>query len=288
MKRILRYFGLCEWAVDEVLTVLGCTLAVSFAVGWAFGPVWCWIPVIPGLLILCFFRDPERDPPGNAFHLVSPADGNVTDITRMDSCEFIDGPAVRIGIFMSPLVVHVNRSPVDGTVVYRQVTPGKFLAAYDQGAYEGNERISTGLECPQLPARVTVADAPGVLRNLTADQRGAGVPPRPPVKILVRQIAGVLARRVTMCVPVGTRLARGQRFGIVKFGSRAEVYVPVNVPLEIQIRPGQNVRAGETVLAIVRESEPALAALATASAGATGATGAPGDGGAAAEVGVAP
>lgn len=257
MKRLLRYFGLCEWAGDEVLTVCLCTLGVCFAVGWGIHPYFTPIPAIAGGLILCFFRDPERDPPGDAFHLVSPADGNVTDVTRMDTCEFVDSPAVRIGIFMSPLVVHVNRAPIDGTVVYRNVTPGKFLAAYDQGAYEGNERISTGLECPHLPV---VDDGVG--------DAVAGRPARLPVKILVRQIAGVLARRVTMCVPVGTRLARGQRFGIVKFGSRAEVYVPVTVPLEIQIRPGQSVRAGETVLAIVRAVAPKPDGAAVATTGA--------------------
>jgi phosphatidylserine decarboxylase len=169
----------------------------------------------------------------------------------MDDCEFVGGPVVRIGIFMSPLVVHVNRAPIDGTVVYRKLMPGKFLAAYDKGAYEGNERISTGLECPHLPA---AGDPAAAASEVDA------APTRAPVKILVRQIAGVMARRVTMCVPVGTRLARGQRFGIVKFGSRAEVFVPVTVPLEIQIRPGQNVRAGETVLAIVRAGAAATAA----------------------------
>ncbi|HTL53289.1 MAG TPA: phosphatidylserine decarboxylase, partial [Planctomycetota bacterium] len=187
----------------------------------------------------------------------------------MDTCEFVEAPVVRIGIFMSPLVVHVNRAPIDGTVVYRNVMPGKFLAAYDKGAYEGNERISTGLLCEQIPLPAVEGSAAG------ASATPAAKPPvREPVRILVRQIAGVLARRVTMCVPVGTRLARGQRFGIVKFGSRAEVFVPVTVQLDIQIRPGQSVRAGETVLAIVREpgyrSPSALLAPAASSAAPSG------------------
>ena len=171
-------------------------------------------------VVLFFFRDPERRVPARPDVLLSPADGKVLEIGEVDEPEFLGQGAQRIAIFMSPLNVHVNRAPCDGEVEAVAHRPGRFLAAYKESASSENERTSL------------------VLRNAAGGR----------TRILVRQIAGVVARRIVCDVAVGDRLERGQRFGMVKFGSRAEVYVPADSGLEWSVRVGQRVRGGETVL----------------------------------------
>ncbi len=162
-------------------------------------------------VLLWFYRDPERLPPEDKNLWVSPADGRVVEIGQSDHP--YTGPALKIGIFMSPLDVHVNRAPHEGTVEFLDYVPGKRLAAYHPKASEENERFYVGMQTP----------------------RG---------KTLLVQIAGMLARRIASRVRRGDSLTRGQRYGMIKLGSKVEVFLPASVrPL---VAVGDRVRAGET------------------------------------------
>jgi phosphatidylserine decarboxylase len=169
-------------------------------------------------LVLFFFRDPERSIPtsGSADLVVSPADGKVVSIDVVDDPVFILGPAVRIGIFMSIWDVHVNRSPVGGKVTLVRRIPGKFLQAFRSEASEVNEHILLGLQ--------------------------AG-----PRRVLVKQIAGTLARRCVNYATVGEYLEPGERFGLIRFSSRVDLFLPLDAQLQVQI--GDRVRGGSSVVA---------------------------------------
>ncbi len=171
------------------------------------------------LFVLFFFRDPERrPPPGASDLLLAPADGKVVEVVELENEPlYLKGPARRISIFLSPLDVHVNRIPADGIVEWVRYVPGEYLVAWHPKASEKNERSEIGLRHPSG------------------------------TRILFKQIAGVLARRIVFHLKEGDAVQAGQRFGIVKFGSRMDVLVPPQVTLTVQI--GDRVRAGETVLA---------------------------------------
>jgi len=166
---------------------------------------------------LYFFRDPERQiPPGEAW-VLSPADGRVLKVETVEEPDYIQGPALKISIFMSVFSVHVNRYPVSGTVQYRAYRPGKFLnASFDKASLD-NEAMTLGL--------------------CTAEE----------TKVLVRQIAGLVARRIVCPVAVGDSAVRGERYGMIRFGSRLEVFLPTTA--RVSVTPGQSVTAGESVLA---------------------------------------
>ena len=186
----------------------------------------CWVAVLPlafAALVAWFFRDPERSIPGAPGLLVSPADGRVADIETVGGPEFLGGSAVRVGIFLSPLDVHVNRSPARGVVRVRDYRSGRFLAAYDRRAVEENESCALGIEC----------EAP---------------PGKPPVRVLVRQVVGVAARRIVCPAEPGRALDRGERYGMIKFGSRTELWVPVAAGFACRVKVGDRVRGGSTVL----------------------------------------
>ena len=218
MRIPLARYGIREIVLFGGLAAAGVMLSAVYF--WYFAPAFA-----VGLgFVLFFFRDPERRVPSVPDVLVSPADGKVVEIGEVDEPEFLGQRARRIGIFMSPLNVHVNRAPCDGEVEAVEHRPGRFLGAYKESASSENERTSL------------------VLRNAAGGR----------TRVLVRQIAGVLARRIVCDAAVGDRLERGQRFGMVKFGSRAEVYVPAGSGLEWSVRVGQRVRGGETVLGVFR------------------------------------
>jgi len=164
-----------------------------------------------------FFRDPERLAPTTPGAVLAPADGRVMGVE--DAVDPFVGPAVRVSIFLSPLDVHVNRAPIAGLVVDTAYTPGRFLAAYDPDAGELNERCALRLQGDN--ARVTVV-----------------------------QIAGVVARRIVCRVGAGDKLAAGERFGMIRFGSRTDCYMPRST--EVRVSPGDRVRGGETVLGVLR------------------------------------
>ena len=166
---------------------------------------------------LGFFRDPERAIPPDPGVLLAPADGKVMDIAPVEDTWV--GPAVRISIFLSPLDVHVNRSPMAGIVHDVEYESGRFLAAYRPDASEVNERSTLHIEGDE--ARVTV-----------------------------RQIAGVLARRIVCRVKAGDKLEPGERFGLIRFGSRTDLIAPRTA--EVLVAIGDRVWGGETIMAVLR------------------------------------
>ena len=163
-----------------------------------------------------FFRDPERAIPAVANGVLSPADGRAMSIE--DALDPFVGPSVRVAIFLSPLDVHVNRSPIAGVVTATHYTPGRFVAAYGPAA-EANERCAVRLQGEH--ARVTVV-----------------------------QIAGVVARRIVCRVGSGDKLAAGERFGMIRFGSRTDCYMPRGT--EVTVRVGEHVRGGQTVIGVLK------------------------------------
>jgi phosphatidylserine decarboxylase len=210
---------LAEYGLRELLLFGGVALA-----GLVASAVWAWYlaPLFAAALIfiLAFFRDPTRQVPTEPGAVVAPADGRITEVTEAVEPQFLQARAHKIGIFMSLVSVHVNRSPCAGRVEAVAHRPGRFLDARDPAASAENES-----------AALVIGDAEG---------RGA--------RVLVRQVAGVLARRIVCAAAVGDRLERGQRIGMIKFGSRAEVYVPVDAGFDVAVKIGDSVKAGETVL----------------------------------------
>ncbi len=166
--------------------------------------------------LLWFYRDPERKPPGDPSLWVSPADGKVVEILEAEH-PYV-GKAVKIGVFMSPLDVHVNRVPASGSVRYLQYVPGRKLMAFNEKASEENERFYVGLETGEGP-------------------------------LLLVQIAGFLARRIVSEVRKGDALQRGERYGMIRLGSKVDVYLPASVRPAVVV--GQKVKAGETVIGVV-------------------------------------
>jgi phosphatidylserine decarboxylase len=166
--------------------------------------------------ILYFFRDPERVAPEEDDVVVSPADGKVILIEKIFDDQFVKEHVYKISIFMNVFNVHVNRSPLHGTVTQVRYVPGSFLAANTERAALENEHCA-----------LTIA---------TAGRQ----------KLAVVQVAGLVARRIVCWATKGDHLARGQRFGLIRFGSRVDLYLPLQIQLEVVT--GQKVRAGETVL----------------------------------------
>lgn len=190
--------------------------------GWLWG-WWAVVPAAGALALLSFYRDPPRRIPAGSDLLIAPADGTVMRIERL-SCD-ADGPALlRIVIFLSVFNVHVNRAPCAGTVRAVVHRPGRFLNALKNEATELNEHT-----------RITIDPRPPL--------------PRP---VLLRQVAGALARRIVCTLRPGEQVAAGQRFGMIKLGSQTDVSVPDDPRWDVAVRPGQRVRAGATVLARYR------------------------------------
>jgi phosphatidylserine decarboxylase len=168
-----------------------------------------------------FFRDPERVPPALPGAVISPADGKVIVVERdVDEPRFVKSRAAKISVFMSPLDVHVNRAPIDGEIVGVHYNAGKYFAAYAEKASLDNEQNAI------------------VMR--ASDDRG----------LAFVQIAGFLARRIVCRVKPGDRCRRGERVGMIKLGSRVDIFIPGNVDLSVKL--GDRVRAGETVLGVLR------------------------------------
>lgn len=174
------------------------------------------LPFLATIFMAYFFRDPERMPLSDKGYL-SPADGRVIVVRNTYEDIFIKGNTLQISIFMSPLNVHVNRSPCPGTVLDVRHTPGGFMAAYREEASLTNENTAMLLGCGKST-------------------------------ILVRQVAGFLARRTVCRVKAGDSLNRGQRYGLIKFGSRLDVYLPEGT--QALVETGQKVKAGTTVIGI--------------------------------------
>ena len=202
-----------------VIGVVGGVLAPVAIIGVLAGHPAAVVPLLVAVAFcLFFFRDPDRRAPADERLVVSPADGRVLTVGEAPATP-LDGAATRISIFMSPLDVHVNRHPVSGRVEHVQHTEGKFRAAFADKASLDNER------------NALVVAAPGNRRYL------------------VVQIAGAVARRIICWARPGDAACRGERFGLIMFGSRVDLFLPRDVrPV---VRPGDRVRAGVTVVAEV-------------------------------------
>src|ERR1700739_500885 len=195
-------------------------LAVAGVLAWATGTwVWSLVPVLLAALSLWFFRDPQRRIPPGAGLIVSPADGLVTETVRIETPQ---GPRQRVSLFLNVFDVHVNRSPIAGEVTAVRYQKGKFLNAMNQECAERNEQ------------------------NIVTVQ-GEGM------EIVFKQIAGLIARRIVFNHRVGDRVERGQRVGLIKFGSRTDIILPAEA--EIRVRTGQRVKGGSSIIAEIPESE---------------------------------
>jgi len=176
---------------------------------------------------LMFFRDPQRRTIENDAMLLAPADGRIADIETVDERDFIGGPALRIGIFLSIFNTHINRAPCSAKVEKITYRPGKYLSAMNRRAGKVNES-----------------------NNLALRRTGS-----PQDRLLVRQISGAIARRIVCAAREGQQLASGERFGMIKFGSRTELYLPAGDRIECMVRIGDRVKAGLTPLARYRTCE---------------------------------
>jgi phosphatidylserine decarboxylase len=197
--------------------------ALTAAVMWRSWPLWllAFALIIVALWVAYFFRDPERTGErGNAL-VIAPADGRVVMISEVDEPAFLHGKALRISIFMNVFNVHVNRYPVSGVVRFVHYNPGKFLnAATDKSSLE-NEQMSVGIE------RASPGDGS--------------------VRILVRQIAGLVARRIVTYSREGDQVEQGERMGIIRFGSRVDVFLPTSATPAVRV--GETTMAGASVIA---------------------------------------
>ena len=184
---------------------------------------WHWLAMVAGALLallLYFFRDPPRRVPEAPGAIVAPADGTIVEVTPLERYDFLEGPAVRVGIFLSIFNVHINRAPLAGRVVEMHYRPGEFLNALRPESATRNEFMWIGFE------------EDGAARR----------------RFAVRQISGLLARRIVCPLAVGQTLTRGEKFGMIKLGSRTELILPAN-GVEIVVRPGDKVHAGSDVVA---------------------------------------
>jgi phosphatidylserine decarboxylase len=177
--------------------------------------------IVIGLLIVWFFRNPNRKIPEGEGLVVAPADGKVVLIEELEHDEFVGGPAVQIGIFLSIFNVHINRTPIAGRVIGLKYKEGKYLNALKPESAKENEQLAIKIECTTAPYR----------------------------KMIVRQITGAIARRIVCWLKPGDELAKGEQFGMIKLGSRTELVLPKEEGLKIRTKIGDHVQAGSSILA---------------------------------------
>jgi phosphatidylserine decarboxylase len=195
-------------------------IAAALAIAVALAVFRLWVPfgawMLLALWVIAFFRDPVRQGPRGAKLVIAPADGKVISVIPMAESTFVAGSAVRISIFMNVFNVHVNRYPTDGRIEHRAYTAGKFFNAAAEKASAENEQSSVGI----------------------ATSHG---------RILVRQIAGLVARRIVTDGSQGEIARQGERMGIIRFGSRVDVFVPAGV--QVRAKVGDVTKAGQTIIA---------------------------------------
>lgn len=212
-------YGTNNLLIMLAAAVLLFCLAIFAAGGWL-----SWLLASAGTLLalftLWFFRDPERQFPDQNIdperHILAPADGTIVEITKLKENVFMKSDAVMISIFLSPLDVHVNRIPVSGVIKYFKYHPGDYLVAYHPKSSDKNEQTHIGIENSRS-------------------------------KVFFKQIVGIMARRLVWDISEGDTVETGQRFGMMKFGSRVDVFV--NTESDILVKKGQKVRAVESILA---------------------------------------
>lgn len=215
-----------RWGLAELQLMGWPLLAATGLFVWLGG--W-WLLLAAALavvlgLIIYFFRDPVRKIPKGANDIVSPADGTIAEVTELDQYDFIGGPAVRIGIFLSIFNVHVNRSPRTARVIAMEYKPGEFLNALNPESAIRNEYMWIGLE----------------------ENDGSGR------RLSVRAISGLIARRIVCVLKPGQEVQRGEKFGMIKLGSRTELILPRDA-VEVLVSVGEAVQAGSSILARYRD-----------------------------------
>lgn len=205
-----RWFIIGAWVIAAALIVVAART----------GDVRCWLAAaiwtILSIWVIAFFRDPERSWTRGETLIVAPADGKVVSVREIDEPAFFGERTMRVSIFMNVLDCHVNRYPVDGTVTYRHYNAGAFGHAGAEKASLSNEQASVGL-----------------------DTRHG--------RMLIRQIAGLVARRIVTDHGVGTTVQQGERMGMIRFGSRVDLFLPVRT--RVLVAPGDTTRVGVTVVA---------------------------------------
>src|SRR5438552_11505019 len=205
------------WEARWILAFLA-LLAIVFGLfsAWAF-----WFFVLLLLCTVAFFRDPDRAAPVDPNIIVAAADGTVMDIVELNENEVLKNRTRRVGIFLSIFDVHTNRVPIDSRVIYRQHRAGLCLDARRVDCSEKNESMTWAFENPR-------------------------------VTIVVRQITGAIARRIVAWARIGDDLKKGERFGMIRFGSRTELYLPLNA--EVLVKTGDHVLGGSTIIARLPDS----------------------------------
>jgi phosphatidylserine decarboxylase len=218
VAELMTRYGYDAIAIAVVVAIGGIWLAWTFSEN-----PWLRIPVTLGLagllgFTLNFFRDPERVTPKGEDLVISPADGKVIKVKTLREDEYLKDEAVEISIFMSPLNVHVNRIPISGRVGYYRYIPGEYLVAFDEKSSSRNERTHIGIDNGRF-------------------------------KVFFKQIAGFVARRIIAEVKEGLSVTAGERFGMIRFGSRVDIFLPKHSV--IKVREGDMAVAGSTILAEV-------------------------------------
>lgn len=204
----------------HVLLAVLTTLSVLLLVGGSWlgrWPLWVggWVVAIAVLCVAFFFRDPERPGERGSALYLAPADGRVLAVEDVEEPLYVGGPATRVSIFLSLFDVHVQRSPVDGVVELVERRPGRFAAAWSEEAESQNESTLIGIRAGED-------------------------------RVAVRQVAGLVARRIVTYVEEGERVEQGERIGLIRFGSRVDAYLPPDAIIDVQ--EGDRVRAGTTVI----------------------------------------
>ena len=237
MRIPLTRYGLPQVVIYPLVILGAMTVCLAVALrypadqggeaSWVVSAAWMVEGALLALLAwsLSFFRDPLREVPRDEKLLLAPADGTVRDIETVDEPQFIRGPALRIGIFLSVFNVHINRSPCDARVERITYHRGRFVNAMNPLAGKLNESNDVAI----------------VRTNQPND------------RLLVRQVSGAIARRIVCAATVGQTLAAGEPFGMIKFGSRTELYVPAGEYIECAVRTGDKVKAGVTPLVKYRD-----------------------------------
>ena len=213
MRIPLAKYGLRELIIFGI----PCAIGIGFSI-----VLFPWIVLVPLFVLsflLNFFRDPNRTTPQGYGLIIAPADGTVSHIVPVFEENYLKCDTTKISIFMSVLNVHVNRVPVHGRVEFIKHTKGKFLDARDDECFSSNENNIMGVSLIGSP-----------------------------IKIAVKQIAGKIAKRIVCACKIGDVFEQGQRFGMIKFGSRVEVFVPNSVKFEVLVMVGDKVTAGKTIL----------------------------------------
>ncbi len=219
-----------KYGIDNVVVMLTVSV-VLIVISFFISKSWIQLPVlIAGILLAAFtvwfFRDPDRTVPPEALQndalVVAPADGKVVQIQKINEDEYMKSEAIQISIFLSPLDVHVNRIPISGIVEYYTYNPGKYLVAYHPKSSKLNEQTHIGLKT----------------------KHG---------KIVFKQIVGIVARRLVSEIKKGDTVRIGERFGMMKFGSRMDVIVPTDTKILVNV--GDRVVAAESLIAVLKKQE---------------------------------